>query len=260
VADGRKALRGIVNSAGVVDPDPTLPVDMPVDPAIEEWIAAHPFPDPTRADRHGLLAYGGDLSPERLIAAYAQGVFPWYEEDPILWFSPDPRMVLLPADLIVNRTLDKNLRRGRYEVRIDTAFRAVIESCARVPRKGQPGTWITQDMIEAYSRLHDLGFAHSAEAWLEGELVGGVYGVSLGAAFFAESMFAERSDASKVALVHLVWRLEQLGAHFLDCQCHTDHTERLGATEWPRERYLQALATALKEPTWRGSWGDRGDT
>ena len=213
-----------------------------------------PFPDPRGADSDGLLAYGGDLLPERLLSAYAHGIFPWYNEDPILWFSPDPRTVLRPSELIVNRTLEKNLRRTRYQIRLDTAFEAVIHACASTPRPDQDGTWITSDMIDAYCKLHELGFAHCVEAWEEGELVGGMYGVSLGAAFFGESMFAQRSDASKVAFVHLVRQIEEWGFAFLDCQVHTDHLERLGAKEWTRDDFLSALGPALEAPTRRGSW------
>jgi len=235
-----------VTTAGTAGRDPTLPLD--------ELMRAFPFPDVARADRHGLLAYGGDLSPERLISAYAQGVFPWYEEDPVLWFSPDPRMVLEPADLVVNRSLRKCLGRRRYQVRVDSDFRAVIEACATVPRVGQAGTWITADMVAAYCELHELGFAHSVESWHEGVLVGGIYGVSLGAAFFGESMFALRSNASKVALWHLVALMNDKGFHFLDCQAHTPHMERLGARERPRDEFLSALGRALEEPTRRGRW------
>jgi leucyl/phenylalanyl-tRNA--protein transferase len=221
---------------------------------LRELTRAFPFPDPREGSAEGLLAYGGDLLPERLIAAYAQGIFPWYEEDPILWFSPDPRMVLLPSELQINRTLRKNLARKRYEVRMDSDFRGVIEACAEAPRPGQRGTWITDDMLAAYCELHALGVAHSCEAWLEDELVGGIYGVSLGLAFFGESMFARSSDASKVALVHLVRQLDAWGFHFLDCQAHTPHTERLGAREWPRDDFLDALGRALDAPTRLGSW------
>ena len=221
---------------------------------IQRIVQQLPFPDPARADADGLLAYGGDLSPERLVSAYAHGVFPWYESGPILWFSPDPRMVLLPAELRVNRSLRKNLARRRFEVRMDSAFEDVIRSCAEVPRPDQSGTWVTPDMIEAYCRLHELGLAHSVESWREGQLVGGVYGVSLGAAFFGESMFARQSDASKVAFVHLVHQIERWGFHFLDCQVYTEHTARLGAKPWPRTRFLQELSTALEAPTRRGRW------
>lgn len=221
---------------------------------LRELVRDHPFPDPRTGAKEGLLAYGGDLIPERLLSAYAQGIFPWYDTPPILWFSPDPRVVLLPADLRINRTLAKNLRRERYVVRFDTRFREVIEACAEVPRPGQDGTWITDDMIEAYCALFDLGFAHSVEAYEGDELVGGVYGVSLGTAFFGESMFARRSDASKVAFVHLVRYIQALGFDFLDCQAPTQHTTRLGAVEWARDRFLDALEEATARPTRYGRW------
>ena len=225
---------------------------------LRDLVRSHPFPDASRASKEGLLAYGGDLEPDRLLAAYAQGIFPWFDSPPILWFSPDPRVVLLPPDLRINRTLAKNLRRGRYEIRFDTAFREVIEACAAVPRPGQEGTWITEEMIGAYCALFEIGFAHCAEAWFEGELVGGVYGISLGAAFFGESMFARRSDASKVAFVHLVRHIEEQGFHFLDCQAPTPHTTRLGAVAWPRAEFLDALARALEVPTRYGRWTEPG--
>jgi leucyl/phenylalanyl-tRNA--protein transferase len=227
---------------------------------LAELVETYPFPDPHTASPDGLLAYGGDLAAERLISAYAQGVFPWYESDPILWYSPDPRTVLLPGDLIVNRTLRKNLRRARFEIRLDTDFRGVIEACACAPRPGQAGTWITSDMLEAYCHLHELGVAHSCEAWQAGELVGGIYGISLGRTFFGESMFARRSDASKIAFVHLVRQLDDWGFHFLDCQAYTAHTERLGAREWPRELFLDALRSALRYETRVGRWSLEIDT
>jgi leucyl/phenylalanyl-tRNA--protein transferase len=214
-----------------------------------------PFPDPRSADEStGLVAIGGDLLPERLLSAYAHGIFPWYNEDPILWFSPDPRMLLNPAQLKVNRTLDKNLRRRSFDVRLDTAFGEVIRACANAPRPGQDGTWITAEMIEGYEALHEMGYAHSVEAWSDGNLVGGMYGVSLGAGFFGESMFATKSDASKVALVHLVRQLHAWGFHFLDCQVHTEHTERFGAADCSREEFLEALERALVSETRRGKW------
>ncbi len=221
---------------------------------IADLVAQVPFPDPDRANADGLLAYGGDLEPERLLAAYAQGIFPWYESPPILWYSPDPRALLFPDDLLINRSLAKNLRRHRFSVSMDTDFRSVIEACARAPRPGQSGTWINSDMIEGYCALHELGFAHSVEARLEGDLVGGIYGVSLGAAFFGESMFSRRSDASKVALVALVRRMEAWGFRFLDCQAHTPHTERLGAVLRSRDDFLAQLGEALEAPTWCGTW------
>jgi leucyl/phenylalanyl-tRNA--protein transferase len=212
------------------------------------------FPPPEEAE-DGLLAVGGDLRPERLLLAYARGIFPWYGEGlPILWHSPDPRMVLTADRLIVNRSLAKTIRRGRYRVELDRAFADVVRACAAVPRPGQDGTWITEDMIAAYVRLHELGYAHSAEAWEGDALVGGIYGVSLGGAFFGESMFAHRPDASKVAFVTLVEQLARWGIDLIDCQVHTDHLERFGAVEWPRPRFLAALARALEHPTRKGAW------
>lgn len=213
------------------------------------------FPPPERADKTGLLAVGGDLRPERLLAAYAKGIFPWYSAgQPILWHSPNPRFVLEPARIHVGRSLRKTMNRGTYQVRYDTAFARVIAACAKVPRPGQDGTWITDEMQQAYVTLHRMGFAHSVEAWAGEELVGGLYGVSLGAAFFGESMFALAPDASKVAFATAVERYQSWGFHFVDCQVETEHLARFGAEDWPRKRFLTALAIALKEPTRRGPW------
>ena len=240
--------------------------DSDFDALLARMVQASPFPDPREASARGLLAYGGDLRPERVLAAYAQGIFPWYDEPPILWYSPDPRMVLRLDELVVNRTLAKNLKRERYEVRLDTRFEAVIRSCAAVPRPGQDGTWIGDDMIAAYCALHEMGVAHSAEAFsADGELVGGIYGLSLGGAFFGESMFARQSDASKVVFATLVRQLERWGFDFFDCQVHTEHLERFGASEWPREEFLAALAATLRKPTRLGPWAldpslSQGDT
>lgn len=212
------------------------------------------FPDPRRAEPGGLLAVGGDLSPERLLTAYSLGIFPWYEEDPVLWFSPDPRFAMRPSELRVSRSLAKVVRRDAFEVRFDSAFDAVVAACAEAPRPGQTGTWITAAMRKAYGELHRLGFAHSVEAWREGALVGGLYGVSLGAAFFGESMFARESEASKVAFVHLMRRLEEWRFRLVDCQVETEHLRRFGAWPWPRDRFLAELAAALRAPTRRGRW------
>jgi leucyl/phenylalanyl-tRNA--protein transferase len=213
------------------------------------------FPRPALAEPGGLLAVGGDLRPERLVLAYSMGIFPWYGEDsPILWHSPDPRTVLRPAELTVSRSLAKTMRRGTYEVTFDTAFRRVIEGCARAYRPDQDGTWITDDMLEAYVELHRRGVAHSAEAWKDGELAGGLYGVSLGAAFFGESMFAEQPDASKVAFVTLVRQLAVWGMTLVDCQVHTAHLARFGAGPMPRAQFLQALEAALTVGTRLGPW------
>ena len=224
---------------------------MPVYRLNERWV----FPPPELAEPSGLLAFGGDLSPERLLTAYSQGIFPWPIGDlPLPWFSPDPRWVIVPSELHVPRRLERSLRRRRLEVRLDTAFDRVIRGCAEAPRVGQDGTWITEEMVLAYERLHRLGFAHCAEAWTEGELVGGLYGVSLGSAFFGESMFTRAPDASKTALVTLVRQLAAWGFTIFDCQTHTPHVERLGARPWPRERFLAVLAGAVKRPTRLGPW------
>jgi len=222
--------------------------------AIRPVVEAFPFPDPATASASGLLAHGGDLSPERLLAAYAQGVFPWYDDPPIRWYSPDPRMLLWPDRLRVSRSLARTIRAGRYEVRWDTAFEAVMRACRDAPRPGQDGTWIDDAMLRGYTALHDLGFAHSVESFEDGVLVGGLYGVSIGAAFFGESMFAHRSDASKVAFVHAVQRMRDWGFELIDCQVYTDHTARFGACEVPRARFLEALAFALESPSRCGRW------
>jgi len=215
----------------------------------------HVFPEPRQAEPDGLLAVGGDLEPERLLEAYAQGIFPWFSEDsPILWWSPDPRMVLLPAWLHVPRSLARTARRGPYEIRADTAFGEVIRRCSETPRPGQDGTWLTDDMIAAYGRLHRLGFAHSFEAWQGGALVGGLYGVSLGAAFFGESMFALAPDASKLAFVRAVQWLVANGIELVDCQVRTEHLARFGAREITRGDFLDRLERALERPTLRGRW------
>jgi len=212
------------------------------------------FPDPSEAEPSGLLAAGGDLRPARLLLAYASGIFPWHGGPPILWYAPDPRAVLPPARLHVARRLRRTLRAGRFELTLDEAFRDVMEACAAAPRPGQDGTWITPAMVDAYTDLHRLGLAHSAEAWRDGGLAGGVYGVSLGSAFFAESMFHAESDASKAALVALVWQLEAWGFTLFDAQIPTPHLERFGIEPWPRTRFQSALADAVARPTRRGRW------
>jgi len=213
------------------------------------------FPDPERSEPDGLLAVGGDLSVERLVAAYAAGIFPWYSEDmPILWWSPDPRLVLFPAEIHVSRRLRRTMRSGRYAVRADTAFEHVIRRCSAKPRPGQDGTWITPDMIEAYVRLHRRGLAHSIEAWEGNELAGGLYGVSLGAAFFGESMYTDRPDASKVAFATLVEWLAGRRFDLVDCQVATAHLQGFGARDVPRREFLGRLARALERPTLAGKW------
>lgn len=212
------------------------------------------FPPVELADE-GLLAVGGDLKPERLLLAYSQGIFPWYGKNlPILWHSPDPRMVLFPGELVVGRSLKKAIRRQPYQLRLDSAFSEVLRGCADVPRPGQNGTWLIPDMVGAYQKMHELGFAHSAEAWKDGELVGGLYGMSLGGCFYGESMFALAPDASKIVFVALVRQLVAWGFTIIDCQVHTEHLERFGAREIPRVDFLRHLHEALEQPTRRGTW------
>src|SRR5258706_2391487 len=202
-----------------------------------------PFPPVSKALKspNGLLCAGGSLTPERLVEAYSRGIFPWFSEgDPILWWSPDPRMVLFPDELKVSRSLRKSVARGAFETRVDTAFREVIAQCA-APRERQAGTWIVPEMVAAYTALHDLGFAHSVESWQDGELVGGLYGISLGRVFFGESMFAHTPDASKVALVRLVERLRAQGCDLIDCQQATPHLASLGAREIPRAEFARRV-------------------
>ena len=208
------------------------------------WLdSGDPFPEVERAlaEPNGLLAAGADLSLPRLLDAYRNGIFPWFSHDqPILWWSPDPRMVLFPAELKVSRSLARTLRNARFEVRADTAFDAVIEGC-RQPRRGESGTWITEEMTEAYGTMHRAGFAHSVETWLDGKLVGGLYGVALGRAFFGESMFARVSDASKVALVALARQLQHWDFGLIDCQMNTAHLASMGASEIPRAEFTRRL-------------------
>ena len=205
--------------------------------------------------RAGLLAVGGDLSKERLLEAYRLGIFPWYSDDqPILWWSPDPRLVLDLKDFKISRSLSKTLKKGVFQVTFDHAFEEVIQACAVVPRAAQNGTWITEEMQEAYINLHGLGYAHSVESWFGGKLAGGLYGVSLGKAFFGESMFHLKTDASKVALATLVEKLKSWDFHFIDSQMTTEHMVRLGAKELPRRIFLKRLQSALRHPTRRGRW------
>ena len=218
------------------------------------WLdPADPFPPVERAlkEPNGLLAAGGDLSARRLLDAYRRGIFPWYSgAEPILWWSPDPRMVLHCAELKVSRSLDKNLRNKGFEPRVDTAFAEVLEGCAA----REEGTWLGDDMREAYLELHRLGHAHSFETWREGRLVGGLYGVAVGRLFCGESMFSRETDASKVALVHLVRRLEARGWPLIDCQVHTDLLASLGGREIPRRDYLREIAALVNYPEPPGRW------
>jgi leucyl/phenylalanyl-tRNA--protein transferase len=224
---------------------------MPIYRLIQEVV----FPRPEQADPSGLLAVGGDLSSERLLEAYRLGIFPWYSGDePILWWSPDPRLVLDLGDFKISRSLRKTLNKEIFDVTFDRAFGDVIRACALAPRDGQRGTWITDDMQEAYVHLHKLGYAHSVESWFDGKLAGGLYGVSLGKAFFGESMFHRTADASKVALAALVERLKLWKFHFIDAQMTTPHLLRLGAKELPRRVFLKRLGEALRGPSKKGRW------
>ena len=207
----------------------------------------------------GLLAAGGDLSPERLIAAYRRGIFPWYTPgDPILWWSPDPRMVLYPAELKISRSLSRTLRNADYEVRLDSAFTEVIHACATARREGQRGTWITAEMQQAYQGLHQLGYAHSVETWIDGKLAGGLYGVALGRAFFGESMFSCVRDASKIALAHLCVYLQQRNFGIIDCQMETAHLTSLGARSLPRRDFAAALESLVDSGDKPGQWPQDG--
>ena len=212
------------------------------------------FPDPRYASREGLVAIGGDLSPELLLSAYGQGIFPWFDDDsgPVLWWSPDPRAVLAPGEMKISRSLARRLRRGDYSTTMDTDFPAVVKHCA-AHRKGG-GTWITPAMRQAYVQLAELGFAHSVETWQGGELVGGLYGVSLGRMFFGESMFSRRSDASKVALAHLSRQLAAWDFELIDCQIVNDHLTSLGARPMPRSEFLDRLDQNRRRTTRRHSW------
>ena len=219
-----------------------------------------PFPPVECAltDPNGLLAAGGDLSPARLIDAYARGIFPWFgDDDPVLWWSPDPRMVLYGPELRVSRSLRRVIRSGQFRVTMDTAFAAVMAGCAE-PRPGQEGTWITPEMTEAYSRLAYLGYAHSVEAWLGDSLAGGLYGVAIGRMFFGESMFARVTDASKVAFVHLVRQLERWQMPMLDCQMSTQHLASLGAREIPRLEFTREVRRLIAQPALPAPWRFEG--
>lgn len=221
------------------------------------WLGpADPFPPVERALAHpnGLLAAGGDLSVGRLLEAYRQGIFPWFGEgEPILWWSPDPRMVLVPGEIKVSRSLAKTLRNRPYEVRLDTAFREVMLGCA-APREHQSGTWITPEILAAYCALHDAGWAHSVETWIDGALAGGLYGVAVGRMFFGESMFARARDASKIALVHLAALLGAHGFGLIDCQMATAHLASLGARQVPRETFQRRVHELVNYPSPPGCW------
>lgn len=222
------------------------------------WLRQNtPFPAPETAlaEPNGLLAAGGDLTPARLLDAYRRGIFPWFSSgEPILWWSPDPRMVLFPDELQVSRSLTRRLRKADYRVSTDTTFDAVMAACAETPRRSQNGTWIVPEMVDSYGALHELGYAHSVETWIDGRLAGGLYGVAIGGVFYGESMFHHATDASKIAFVHLVRWLRRQGYGMIDCQMHTRHLASLGAREIPRGEFSAQLAKWLNCPHQPGKW------
>jgi leucyl/phenylalanyl-tRNA--protein transferase len=204
---------------------------------------------------NGLLCAGGDLSPQRILQAYRHGIFPWYSRgEPILWWSPDPRMVLLPDEFKISRSLRKTLRHGNYQIRLDYNFDAVIQACARTPRHGQNGTWISREMRFAYATLYELGYAHTVETWIDGQLAGGLYGLAIGQMFYGESMFSLQTDASKIALAHLTRFLGQRGFGLIDCQMNTPHLASLGGREIPRSAFITRLHELTAKAPLNGRW------
>lgn len=204
------------------------------------------FPNPEDA-YEGVVAIGGDLSPHRLLNAYKNGIFPWFSEDePIIWWCPDPRFVLFPKDLIISKSMKKLFEKKTFEITTNHCFAQVIHACAQQKRPEQDGTWITQEMTDAYLQLHKLGYAHSVEVWQDKQLVGGLYGVIIGKAFFGESMFFKVSNASKYGFIWLVKQLQEQGFHFIDCQIETNHLKSLGASHIPRKEFLQLVKLAVR--------------
>lgn len=223
---------------------------------IDPELPADHFPDLKHAmsEPNGLLAFGGDLSIERLIAAYERGIFPWYSKhEPILWWSPNPRSIIIPNEFKPSRSLRKKIRKNEYQITLDQSFHEVIKNCA-APRKYCDGTWITEEMMEAYLQLHQFGIAHSVEAWKDNKLVGGLYGVSLGKAFFGESMFSSATDASKVCLAYLIEQLKLWNFELIDCQVNSEHMESLGAREIPRNEFMDFLSSHCSGQTKQGKW------
>ncbi len=213
------------------------------------------FPPVELAEENGLLAIGGDLSPERLLLAYRNGIFPWYSEgEPILWWSPSPRLVIFPTELKISKRLARLIRQGTFSVTMDIAFSEVITACASTDSRQEKGTWITDDMIKAYCRLHDMGYAHSVECWLGGKLAGGLYGISLGTVFFGESMFSKQPNSSKVALVHLIKKLQKWNFDLIDCQMKTEHLMQFGAREIPGNEFQNLLTKNAANSGQKGSW------
>ncbi len=216
------------------------------------------FPDPREAADFAPLAQGGNLSPGMLLSAYNQGIFPWYsEEDPVLWWSPNPRFVIFPTEAHVSASMRKILRQQRFAISYDSHFESVIRACSLAPRPGQNGTWITEDIIDGYLELHQLGYAHSVEAWQDGQLVGGLYGVSVGSLFCGESMFSTTDNASKAAFLNIAWQFRQLGVPVIDSQVHTELFATLGARHISRNDYLDILYSAREIPLLHGSWQTR---
>ncbi len=216
------------------------------------------FPDPQLAEEDGLLAIGGDLSPMSLLTAYSLGIFPWFNEgDPVLWWSLNPRLLCFPDEAKFSKSLLRRIRRKEYQIKIDTAFREIITHCASTYRSGQTeGTWITEEVIEAYCKLHELGYAHSFETYQENKLIGGLYGLSIGSMFSGESMFHLQTDASKVAFYYLIQAAKLLGFDFIDCQQVTDHLQTMGGRSVPRTDFLKLLDKSILNETIKGSWSD----
>jgi len=213
------------------------------------------FPDPNYAERDGLIAFGGDLTPKRILSAYSQGIFPWYSPgEPILWWSPDPRFVLFPQKFHISKSLSKTIRKGNYKITMDQAFESVINECANIRNETGCGTWITNEMTQAYIKLFEMGYAHSVETWMDDQLAGGLYGVSLGRMFAGESMFFRKTNASKIAMVALVSFSRSFNFDFIDCQFKTTHLKSLGAENIPRELFLQLLKKSLRHDHLRGRW------
>lgn len=220
-----------------------------------ESVDAFPPLEQALIEPNGLLCAGGDLSAQRLLLAYRQGIFPWYSVgEPILWWSPDPRMVLVPSEFKISRSLQRTLRAGTYQIQLDSNFPAVMRFCAQTPRNGQVGTWITAEIQEAYGKLHELGFAHSVETWMNGKLVGGLYGLAIGKMFYGESMFSHATDASKLALAHLTRFLTEQGFGLIDCQMNTPHLASLGAREIPRSEFITQLLALTAVLPLNGRW------
>lgn len=205
------------------------------------------FPLAVNALPDGLLAIGGDLSTDRLLLAYRSGIFPWYDDDVPMWWCPDPRFVLYPKDLKISKSMRQVLRQNKFRFTTNKAFEQVIVNCQEMPRKDQDGTWINADIVNAYCKLHQMGYAYSAEAWTDGQLVGGLYGIRMGKAFFGESMFSKKSNASKFAFIRLVQQLQEEGVELIDCQIHTNHLESLGATMIPRALFLETINKLVEQ-------------